>query len=84
MNHPLDRKSAAKIIRAEEHLTTIRSEIKSCLDQGNISSERDPQIDGLFHFVVICPDPDLKLSIVIGECLHNLRSALDHIVWPNR
>jgi hypothetical protein len=80
MNHPLDG-VRQKLIRAEEHLTTIKTGIEACLENCSILSERDLDIDRRFHFTFSLPAPDLTLSVIVGECLHNLRSALDHIVW---
>jgi hypothetical protein len=69
-----------KIFRAEEHLAPIKTSIEACLDKCHVISERDPDVT-TFRFTLNLPTPDLRLSIMIGECLHNLRSALDHIVW---
>src|SRR5260370_1702342 len=79
MGHPLDG-VRAKIIRAEEHLAPIKTIIESGLDKGHVISERDPDVTTC-RFTLKLPAPDLQLSIMIGECVHNLRSALDHIVW---
>lgn len=32
-------------------------------------------------FVLRLPAPDSTLSLVVGDCVHNLRSALDHLVY---
>jgi len=77
--HPLDG-VRQKIIRAEEHLVTIRADIERCLSQGEIVSKRDVDDNRLFRFRPEIPAPDLRFSIIIGECLHNLRSALEYIV----
>lgn len=38
--------------------------------------------DGVYMFRVhIREQPSKRIGILIGECLHNLRSALDHLVW---
>src|SRR6266545_1165396 len=81
MNHPLDG-VRQKLIRAEEHLTPIKTGLEACLEKCSMISQR--HIDAgnhQFRFTVGFPKPDLALSVIIGECLHNLRSALDHIVW---
>lgn len=80
MNHPLDG-VRQKTIRAEEHLATMRTDIERCLEKCSVIGKRDPDKNSLFHFVADFPAPDLSLSVIIGECLHDLRSALDHIVW---
>jgi hypothetical protein len=80
INHPLDG-IRQKLIRAEEHLTTIRADIERCLEKCSVLSERDADVNSRFHFTFSFPAPDLRLSVITGECLHDLRSALDHIVW---
>jgi hypothetical protein len=79
MNHPLDG-VRQKIIRAEEHLPTIRADIERCLGQGKVISERDVDDKRLFRFRPDIPAPLLGFSVIIGECLHDLRSALEYIV----
>lgn len=80
MNHPLDG-VRQKVKRAEEHLTTIRSQIEDCLDKGEVFSERNPDDHRLLRFRFDIPQPDPVFNIIIGECLYDLRSALDHIVY---
>jgi hypothetical protein len=79
-----------KIIRAEEHLAVIRAEIARHKHKCRIVFKKDVN-EQMIRFIADIPEPPPFLSIIIGECLHNLRSALDHIVWhlaeanpPNR
>jgi hypothetical protein len=48
-------------------------------------SEPDPESSGLIHcqrYVAKIRGPELpELADVLGDCLHNFRSALDHTVW---
>src|SRR5438093_1376013 len=79
MVHPLDgiRK---KIERAEEHLATIRREIGRHKEKCQVVAKKNHDTNEVV-LIAQFPDPDLMLSVIIGECLHNLRSALDHLVW---
>ena len=46
-----------------------------------IVAESDPNTgDQVFKFRVRAPIP-VDLSLVIGDAVHNLRSALDHLAW---
>lgn len=36
---------------------------------------------GEFDVIAKMPDPPLIIGLLIGDCVHNLRSALDHIVY---
>lgn len=73
----------AKLRRAEEHLHALKSEFDVWL-------EINPDI-GLFHirrddpwYIVTCdpvPEPNLRFALIVGDLIHNLRSALDHLVW---
>ncbi len=74
----------AKIKRASEHLDAIERE-----DTAFIKAHADPQtfdyaFDGTWHIVSVHPpfgEPPLSLSIICGDAVHNMRSALDHLIW---
>jgi hypothetical protein len=75
--------SVAKIARANEHLKALNSEIDAVLD------ERKPYI-ARFDFdknccsyaLVLCSQyfAEPHLGIILGDFVHNLRSALDYII----
>lgn len=79
MSHPLD-SVCRKIIRAEEHLKAIVNEIARCKAHCVITKENNPDTSGV-KLIAEFSEPPLILSIFAGDCLHNLRSALDHLVW---
>lgn len=76
----------AKIARAEEHLALLDAEVRAFI-------EGDPQpislsipyldTDSGWHLVygVVEREPPPRLGIILGDVLHNVRSALDHLVW---
>jgi hypothetical protein len=76
----------AKLRRAQDHFDDINSRINAVFstqpdgESAPIGSEVDENRQSItFRLQEVKPlDPDLPL--VIGDCLHNLRSALDHLV----
>jgi len=76
----------AKLARAEEHLITLADEIKAFI-------ARDPQPFGLsvpqfdsvtgwyIVYAIVDEEPPERLGVILGDVLHNTRSALDHLVW---
>ncbi len=80
--HPLEG-VRLKLDRAQYHLEALDSEIASFFDREPyvISYEREP--DGSEHVYRVHESevPPLALGATIGDCLQNMRSALDHLVW---
>jgi len=76
----------AKLDRAEEHLKTLVGEVGAFIT-------REPQPFGLsipyldaetgWHTVygIVEEKPPERLGVILGDLLHNVRSALDHLVW---
>jgi hypothetical protein len=75
-----------KLDRAREHLDGLASEIKAAVaDPSNVTVLR-PQFDvkqtNCYIQVQSVPDyPLLRWGVMVGDILHNLRSALDHLAW---
>ncbi len=82
MDHPLDG-CRAKLARADEHLHTLDAEIPAFLDsnphtyRGHIDREARRYV----VTVHIHRPPPIEWSVIVGDFVHNLRSALDHLVW---
>ena len=73
----------AKLDRAEEVLNLVNSEVIAFFNgyEQPIRVERDDdQLRDTFFFNIPDPPP-LRISILIGDCLYNLRSSLDHLVY---
>jgi hypothetical protein len=89
--HPLDGDIVLKIARANEHLEAVRRMVAGYEEAScEVVVENDLQAD-IGWLTLRLPKPDRYLSILAGDCLYNLRSALDHLVWqlvlsnpPNR
>jgi hypothetical protein len=71
----------AKLVRAEEHLTTLEREILAYL--GNGVARFPAYLDRQQHTVRVLFDllvePPLPLCVIAGDVVHNTRSALDHL-----
>jgi len=83
MGHPLDG-ALAKVGRAEEHLRAVKDEVRRWREEQRTSLSGDKNADRTeFRFYIEyerAPDP-AAWALLIGDCVHNLRSALDHAVY---
>jgi hypothetical protein len=78
----------AKLEWAEKHIESIHSEIRPLMDpektpflMGGKFEAQGPN-DGVYIFVVErLPTVPSHLGLMVGDALHNLRSALDHLAW---
>ncbi len=71
----------AKIARAQEHLATFDAESLEFFKQSRPTFIR--KTDGAKHWLVCYtqdPFPPIRLSVLVGEVLFNLRSALDNLI----
>lgn len=74
----------AKVSRAHEHLETLQGEMVSFFGgyEYAIGSEFDPETSEIRLYASgYTGAPLLRWGVHVGDCLHNLRSALDHVVW---
>ena len=73
----------AKMIRAHEHLETLEREIKAYLSAIKVEMvlKTDPAQSRPW-LVMSASDyiPPIRLSVLLGDCVHNMRSALDNLV----
>ena len=71
-----------KLIRAQKHLDDVMG-ILSLIKVGEccITPERSEKLGLLVQRISIQPKPPLELSVVIGDFLFGVRSALDHLIW---
>lgn len=72
----------AKLWRAEEHLQALNAEASEFADRDAYQIVREPKTDegwDVFRFKVH-EEPPLRLGIIFGDWLQNLRAALDNLV----
>jgi hypothetical protein len=75
-----------KIARAEEHLTLLDAEVRAFIEGNNqpfVLSIPYLDADSGWHVVygIVEREPPPRLGVILGDVLHNVRSALDHLVW---
>ena len=78
--HPLDG-VRLKLTRAEEHLHILDDETARYLDGDFFQLVRDDTAHGSVFHLWVKEQPPARLSLLLGDCLHNLRSSLDHLAW---
>jgi hypothetical protein len=74
----------AKLKRADSHYASLQDEIGAFLQRQPYTMRLDVDCKrgryGLYVNGVREPPP-LALSVIVGDFIHNLRSALDHLAW---
>ncbi len=87
MVHPLDGVQA-KLDRAFEHGHALRQEIQSLVHNEFYDTYQvprpKPEANGVLWldgYLQVLKEPPLKLGIIAGDCAHNLRGSLDHLVY---
>jgi hypothetical protein len=73
----------AKIDRGYEHLDALDTEIQTWLRRHPYGLRTKVEDEGRRHvgFLEIYGEPDsARLGVLIGDCAHNFRAALDHLV----
>jgi len=72
-----------KLSRAQEHLDNLKKEIGVYRDSEPFDVPLEEKNDGqvLTCKPVLRVVPPPRLSAIIGDCVGNLRSSLDHIIW---
>jgi hypothetical protein len=72
-----------KIIRAYDHLKALNAEIDAALaGQPNaVIGQIEPETGDKVYRAQITWQPPREWGLLLGDCVHNLRSALDHMVW---
>lgn len=73
----------AKVERAAENINLLNSAVGRFFETGpyEIVGEFDAECSQYVWSVKITQQPPLELGVMLGEAVHNLRSALDLLVW---
>jgi hypothetical protein len=84
LGHPLGG-AARKIERAEAHRQELGREIASFIESEPYAIRRERETKRkkyvLREILEVRRDPPPELSLIIGDCLHNLRCALDYLAY---
>jgi hypothetical protein len=72
-----------KFKRAEEHYESLKSEMAAYIEPRpyRLIQEGDSQSGEYTFRLEITRQPPDHLAMMIGDCLQNLRSSLDHMLW---
>jgi hypothetical protein len=76
--------SRLKIERAEQHLDELQPKIQAYIERDPYVVSNDPEMENewmVVRFGEVREHPDTRWGIRVGELLHDLRSALDNLVW---
>jgi hypothetical protein len=76
--------SWSKIDRADEHYNALRSELKAFAEVQPYRPVSDHNADFTKHWLSVefdQPEDFAQWGLMFGDCVHNLRSALDHVVY---
>lgn len=73
----------AKIRRAKAHIAEFKKLVDGAVNGSGYHFAFDADPEGGYHVyrVYDVPKIDPDWSLVAGDCIHNLRSALDHLAW---
>ena len=73
----------AKLARAREHVQTLKPELAAFYGGKPYRAvyECDPNSGEHIWRLKIDHMPPVRLSVVVGDVVHNFRSALDHLIW---
>jgi hypothetical protein len=71
-----------KLRRAEDHLNALSAEIRENVENHPITirSQENPIDDSFSAFLENVPEVKREWGVMLGDFLHNTRSALDHLV----
>jgi hypothetical protein len=72
-----------KVERAKKHIRDLEAAVKGFLDGEpyKLVPDRDPESGKYRPRVSVRQEPPDDLSLIAGDAVHNLRSALDLLVW---
>jgi len=73
----------AKVERAKQQLSELDTTLGAFFRTNpyKVGTKRDPQTRRLIYYLVSVRDVPLEISVIAGEVLQSLRSALDHLAY---
>jgi hypothetical protein len=74
--------SELKFRRAEHHLAEVHDLLRDYLNPPPYAIRRDENSDlGLSFWITLDRTPPDEIALAAGDCIHNLRAALDHVIY---
>ncbi len=72
-----------RLDRALYHLDSLKAEVRAWADERPYRTWTDFDVNPLYKlvWVEVLDPPPIELSLIIGDCIHNLRAALDNLVY---
>jgi hypothetical protein len=72
-----------KLDRARIHLAELKKAFDEFLDHGGVTVTFDPDQapSPETPFRLHAEEPPKSISLIVGDCVHNIRSSLDHLVY---
>jgi hypothetical protein len=72
-----------KIERAKQHILDLNLQLKAFLDSNPyvVQTQRNPETRQLIYYLARVRDVPPIISLVAGDIIQNLRSALDHLAY---
>lgn len=70
-----------KLERARELLDQLRGDIAAFVDERPFTLSERTTDTALHYELQVLASPPERLSVIAGEIAHDLRSALDHLMW---
>ena len=73
----------AKLERAEKHISDVDAAIRLFFKSSPYLTitKQDQQTSDYISYVESVGDVPAKVSLIAGDAIHNIRSALDHLAW---
>ncbi|HWR86800.1 MAG TPA: hypothetical protein VN277_00080 [Acidiferrobacterales bacterium] len=72
-----------KVERAMEHFRELGTEVRTYLDANPyvLGTKRDAESKRLIYYLISVQPTPLRISAILGDTIHNLRGALDHLAY---
>jgi hypothetical protein len=74
----------AKLSRGQEHAQTVKNEVRAWMDRHPYSLTKQANANCTRYSLILRenePPPLRRWTLIIGDCIHNFRCALDYLVY---
>jgi hypothetical protein len=69
-----------KIERADHHIGDLERQLRE-FTRHNLDASVDHRDDGTLDIHITVLEPPPCITLIVGDSVHNLWSALDHLMW---